>query len=128
MKSLAALVLAVACAAASAAPRERLSLDQGWRFHLGSAASPESDFGFGMTAWFSKAGEAGGPARPGFDGRRSPFSSTRKYGLCVGDMRRRLPSEPRGGTMELITVRPPGFSLFPNPQPPPLPQDIANAR
>ena len=27
--------------------RERLSLDAGWRFHLGSANDPEKDFGFG---------------------------------------------------------------------------------
>jgi beta-galactosidase len=67
MKAPFLLALAVACASVSAAPRERLSLDKGWRFHLGSAAGAERDFGFGKTAWFSKAGEAGGPASLAFD-------------------------------------------------------------
>ena len=32
---------------ASSSPRERLLLDFGWRFHLGHAADPMNDFGFG---------------------------------------------------------------------------------
>ncbi|HEY9165729.1 MAG TPA: beta-galactosidase GalA [Candidatus Kryptonia bacterium] len=47
-------------------PREKLLLDPGWKFHLGNAADLEKDFGFGMTATFSKAGWASGPARPEF--------------------------------------------------------------
>ena len=47
-------------------PRKQLSLDRGWRFHLGNASSPEGDFGYGIGASFAKAGVAAGPARPDF--------------------------------------------------------------
>lgn len=45
--------------------RERLLLDEGWRFSLGHASDPTKDFGFGRlgeTGTFAKSGEAGGPA------------------------------------------------------------------
>ncbi len=48
-------------------PREQLSLDRGWRFHLGDASSPEGDFGYGTGAPFAKAGDAVGAARPEFN-------------------------------------------------------------
>lgn len=38
--------------------RETLSLDRDWRFHLGHAGNPALDFGFGITAIFSKSGKA----------------------------------------------------------------------
>ena len=46
--------------------RERLSLDWGWRFHLGNAADPSRDFGYRMGTPFAKAGTAVGAAQPGF--------------------------------------------------------------
>ncbi len=51
------------------AVRERLLLDPGWRFHLGHAADPARDFGFGAQQdTFAKAGaNTGAAAQPGFD-------------------------------------------------------------
>lgn len=44
-------------------PRERLSLDFGWKFALGHACDPACDFGFGKTGMgtYAKSGFAGGP-------------------------------------------------------------------
>ena len=39
--------------------REKISFDEGWKFHLGNAADPAKDFNYGNTNIFSKAGEAG---------------------------------------------------------------------
>jgi beta-galactosidase len=50
--------------------RERLLLDNGWRFALGNANDPDKDFGFGKlrgTGTFAKSGDPGGPAGPRFD-------------------------------------------------------------
>ncbi len=47
--------------------RETLLLDLGWKFHLGDAASPEKDFGYGINETFAKAGVSSGPARPDFN-------------------------------------------------------------
>jgi beta-galactosidase len=47
--------------------REKLSLDQGWKFHLGDASSVEGDFGFGKGMLFAKAGEAVGAIDSGFN-------------------------------------------------------------
>ncbi len=46
--------------------RQKLLMDLGWKFHLGNAADPQKDFGFGVEATFSKAGQASGPAMPDF--------------------------------------------------------------
>lgn len=46
---------------------EKLLLDLGWKFHLGDAASPEKDFGYGLMESFAKAGAASGPARAEFN-------------------------------------------------------------
>ncbi len=46
--------------------RERLLMDFGWKFHLGDAASPKDDFGYGLETAFGKAGEAPGAAQPDF--------------------------------------------------------------
>lgn len=55
---------------ATAAPRERLSLDAGWKFALGHASDRMRDFGFGTSAFvFAKAGRVDGPAAPSFDDR-----------------------------------------------------------
>ncbi len=48
-------------------PRKKYLLDYGWKFHLGDAASPKNDFGFGLNELFAKAGESSGPAVPGFN-------------------------------------------------------------
>jgi beta-galactosidase len=53
--------------AAAAPGRERVSLDHGWRFHLGDAADVGRDFDFGRGMPFAKAGQAIGAARPDFD-------------------------------------------------------------
>lgn len=47
--------------------RERLSLDQGWRFALGNASQPALDFEFRRDRSLVKAGEARGAASPKFD-------------------------------------------------------------
>ena len=48
--------------------RERLSLDFGWRFHLGHADDPAKDFGFGLTPTpFAKTGQFAAPGRLDFD-------------------------------------------------------------
>ncbi|OIR01120.1 beta-galactosidase BoGH2A precursor [mine drainage metagenome] len=39
--------------------REKISLDEGWKFHLGNSSDPKKDFNYGITNIFSKAGEAG---------------------------------------------------------------------
>ena len=51
-------------------PRERLLLDFNWRFHLGHAADPAKDFGFGAMdreSTFAKSGYPGEVTRLGFD-------------------------------------------------------------
>lgn len=49
-------------------PRQRLSLDENWRFHLGHATNPEKDFHFGTARLFAKTAENYGTAlRPDFD-------------------------------------------------------------
>jgi beta-galactosidase len=54
-------------AAAAPRPRRRERLEH-WRFHLGHAADPEQDFGFGSDQkTFAKAGQAAPAAMPKFD-------------------------------------------------------------
>ena len=48
--------------ATSASPRTVLPLDRGWRFHLGHAADPAKDFGFGTSHdTYGKSGDVGTP-------------------------------------------------------------------
>ncbi|USI72230.1 beta-galactosidase GalA [Sphingomonas morindae] len=58
-------------AATAPAPRETVALDAGWRFHLGHAADPARDFGFGLSHdSYAKSGEIGTPvAGAEFDAR-----------------------------------------------------------
>ena len=42
------------------AAREKLSLDRGWKFHLGNAAVGKDDFDYGLGELFAKAGEGAG--------------------------------------------------------------------
>ncbi|ADG10299.1 glycoside hydrolase family 2 protein [Caulobacter segnis] len=57
---------------ANSSPRQRIRLDQGWRFALGHAADPDRDFGFGdFQRTFAKQGRAAGPlALTGYDDSR----------------------------------------------------------
>ncbi|HJV68013.1 beta-galactosidase GalA [Ideonella sp.] len=56
--------------AAEAEPRERLLIDDGWRFAYGHAWDAEKDFRHGLRAFFfAKAGYGDGPAEPNFDDR-----------------------------------------------------------
>ena len=48
-------------------PRLRQLLDFGWRFHLGNAADPAQDFGFGIGQMFAKTGTLFVPSKPDFD-------------------------------------------------------------
>jgi beta-galactosidase len=49
-------------------PRERISIDRGWRFALGDANDPTRDFGFGTTDFFyAKTGFGDGPASLNFN-------------------------------------------------------------
>jgi beta-galactosidase len=54
-----------------AGPRERGSLDAGWRFALGHASDPAVDFGFGTRyfTYLAKTGFGDGAADPAFDDR-----------------------------------------------------------
>ena len=55
-------------AASAGSLRERLLLDFGWRFHLGNAADPSEDFGYGLGRGFQKTGDFFfKPSRPDFD-------------------------------------------------------------
>lgn len=51
---------------AQSSPRQRVSLDEGWRFHFGSAADPSRDFNYSIATIFSKSG---GAARTAIDPR-----------------------------------------------------------
>jgi beta-galactosidase len=67
--------LAPASASAGSAissPRQRIRLDEGWRFALGHAADPDRDFGFGdFQRTFAKQGRAAGAlAAPDYDDSR----------------------------------------------------------
>jgi beta-galactosidase len=53
--------------AAGGSPRQRISLDDGWRFHLGHGCDPVRDFGFGSGQPWAKAAEAVGAVRLDFD-------------------------------------------------------------
>jgi len=52
-------------------PRDRLSLDAGWRFAFGSAVDPKKDFNHatGYFSYLAKSGYGDGPAAPTFDDR-----------------------------------------------------------
>src|SRR5215469_7708349 len=50
--------------------RERLSLDFGWRFHLGHATDPSKDFGYNGQSLFSKTGGMLDPSKPDFDDKQ----------------------------------------------------------
>ncbi|TWB22002.1 beta-galactosidase [Nitrospirillum amazonense] len=54
---------------ADLAPRERLRMNEGWRFHLGHAADPLQDFGFGTDrSTYAKSGDLSAPvAKADFD-------------------------------------------------------------
>ena len=48
-------------------PSRHLLIDDGWKFSLGNAASPDKDFGYGREGSFLKAGDGAGPIAPSFD-------------------------------------------------------------
>lgn len=77
-------------------PRERLLLDFGWRFHLGHAADPAQDFGYGRGRLFAKAGEAVGAIRPDFDD-----SQWRTVDL-PHDWAVELPFDPQGDSDDML--------------------------
>ncbi len=56
---------------AASSPRERLRLDDHWRFALGHATDPDRDFGHatGYFSYLAKTGYGDGPASPAFDDR-----------------------------------------------------------
>lgn len=63
---IAALLLLAACITATAAPRERLSLDRGWLFHQGDIVQPPI-VGHEESYGNAKAGSAGGAAGNEYD-------------------------------------------------------------
>lgn len=67
-RALMALALCAWLLPASAqAPRERINIDQDWRFAYGHPFDAQRDFGHGLRAFvFAKAGYGDGPAAPGF--------------------------------------------------------------
>ncbi len=71
--------------------RERVSIDQDWRFAFGHATDPARDFGYGTRPFFfAKAGYGDGPAAIKFDDR-----AWRKVDL-PHDWAVELPFDPRG--------------------------------
>ena len=52
-----ALALLLACTASLASAADRTNLDLGWKFHLGNAADPAKDFGYGTGSIYAKSGE-----------------------------------------------------------------------
>ncbi len=65
-----ALALAAGLAAAADGPRQRVRIDDGWRFALGHAHDAAQDFDHGTRPFFfAKAGYGDGPAAPEFDDR-----------------------------------------------------------
>jgi len=74
-------------------PRERISLDAGWRFALGHPHDASRDFGHatGYFSYLAKAGYADGPAATAFDDR-----DWRELDL-PHDWAVELPFDPRGG-------------------------------
>jgi beta-galactosidase len=55
-----AIVGILFCVAVNAqSVRQKISLDEGWKFHLGNASDPSKDFNYGITNIYEKAGEAG---------------------------------------------------------------------
>jgi len=70
LASLAAAILSAANPAVAQSSRERLSMDYGWRFHLGNAADTAGDFGYGGGRAFAKTGPSRrgmNPMSPAFD-------------------------------------------------------------
>ncbi len=67
----AVLLLCCQLAQAQTAPRERLPMDQDWRFTLGHASDPSQDFGHGQGyfSYLAKAGYGEGAASFDFDDR-----------------------------------------------------------
>jgi beta-galactosidase len=51
----------------AASPRERVSLDAGWKFALGSASDLDRDFGFGAGEAWAKVTGGNGPVRSNFN-------------------------------------------------------------
>jgi beta-galactosidase len=47
---------------AAQSPRQRISLDEDWKFHFGHANNPEKDFNYSLATIFSKSGGAAGTA------------------------------------------------------------------
>jgi len=60
-----------AAPATASSPRERIRLDDNWRFALGHATDPDRDFGHatGYFSYLAKTGYGDGPASPAFDDR-----------------------------------------------------------
>ena len=52
---------------APAVLRERLLLDFDWKFHLGHAADPAQDFGYGIGRMYAKTGDLFAPSRANFN-------------------------------------------------------------
>jgi beta-galactosidase len=100
IRALSSRLRALLCVAAiapslalAAAPRERLSLDDGWRFAFGHAHDAEKDFRHGLRPFFfAKAGFGDGPADLNFDDR-----AWRQLDL-PHDWAVELPFDPRGNT------------------------------
>lgn len=67
---MAAALVCVAQTLAEDAPRERLSMDFGWQFHLGNLSDVEKDFGYEENR--SKTNRPDGPANPEFDANAWP--------------------------------------------------------
>lgn len=64
-------VVALAAAAPTSSPRERINIDRDWRFALGHATDASRDFDYGTRyfSYFAKTGFGDGPADPSFDDR-----------------------------------------------------------
>ncbi|MGZ5287513.1 MAG: hypothetical protein ACXWB9_10030, partial [Flavisolibacter sp.] len=57
MKLFSIIVLVFFSSSLLMAQRQRISLDEDWRFHFGHAGDPAKDFNYGITAIFAKSGK-----------------------------------------------------------------------
>ena len=52
------LLMLPLCVFAQSSQRQKINIDDGWKFHLGHAANPEKDFNYSISTIFSKSGGA----------------------------------------------------------------------
>jgi len=93
------------------APRERLRLNDDWRFHLGHAADPTLDFGFGADrSTYAKSGDIGTPvAKADFDAENwTPVRLPHDWAVDLPYAQARLPGKDAAEAMAYQGFKPLG--------------------